>query len=176
MQVVCDHSRKIMDIFVGYPGSVHDSRVFRNSPLSNNLEEKCGRYFLLGDSAYPLRKNLLTPFRDRGQLKRRQLNYNLKLSKNRYIIEHCFGTLKQKFRQLFHVKLRAVQNIVHLIRAACVLHNLSLNDDYLLEDIDIDIMGERALPQHDVDDGEDDDDDDRDATRIRDHIASTLRM
>ncbi|KAJ8930080.1 hypothetical protein NQ314_017161, partial [Rhamnusium bicolor] len=35
MQVVCDHTRKLRDIFVVYPGSVHDSRVYRNSPLTS---------------------------------------------------------------------------------------------------------------------------------------------
>ncbi|CAH1980097.1 unnamed protein product [Acanthoscelides obtectus] len=39
-QVVCDHKRKIRDIFVGYPGSVHDSRVFRTSPLFGTLRGK----------------------------------------------------------------------------------------------------------------------------------------
>ncbi|XP_050309684.1 uncharacterized protein LOC126745745 [Anthonomus grandis grandis] len=48
MQAVCDHRRKILHIFIGYPGSVHDSRVFGNPPLKNSLEDKCGRYFLLG--------------------------------------------------------------------------------------------------------------------------------
>nr|XP_023018368.1 putative nuclease HARBI1 [Leptinotarsa decemlineata] len=91
MQAVCDHRRKIIDVFIGYPGSVHDSRVFRNSPLKNRLEEKCGRYYLLGDSGYPLLPNLLTPYKDRGNLTRRQQNYNLKLSKNRYVIEHKKG-------------------------------------------------------------------------------------
>lgn len=56
MQVVCNHERKqITDVFIGYSGSVLDRRVFRNSPLSNNFEEKCGQYFLLGDSGYPLK-------------------------------------------------------------------------------------------------------------------------
>ncbi|KAJ8939837.1 hypothetical protein NQ314_010966 [Rhamnusium bicolor] len=35
VQVVCDHTIKSRDIFVDYRGSVHDSRVYRNSPLSN---------------------------------------------------------------------------------------------------------------------------------------------
>ncbi|KAJ8909858.1 hypothetical protein NQ315_013895, partial [Exocentrus adspersus] len=65
MQAVCDHRRKILDVFIGYPGSVHDSRVFRNSPLQNSLDMKCGRYFLLGDSGYPLQNKLMTPFKDR---------------------------------------------------------------------------------------------------------------
>ena len=136
MQAVCDHRRKIIDVFIGYPGSVYDSRVFRNSALKNNLRERCGRYFLLGDSGYPLQENLLTPYKNRGNLTRRQTNYNIKLSKSRYVIEHCFGVLKQKFRQLFHVKLRSVQLIVHFIRAACVLHNIALDDTFVINEVE----------------------------------------
>lgn len=152
MQVVCDHGLKIRDIFIGYPGSVHDSRVFRNSPLYQTLPQKCGQYFLLGDSGYPLQANLLTPFKDRGQLTERQIHYNVQLARNRYVIEHCFGVLKQKFRQLFHIKLRKMEIIVHLIRAACVLHNIALKDEFLLElegevevaDLNPDINNEEA--------------------------------
>ncbi|CAH1991610.1 unnamed protein product [Acanthoscelides obtectus] len=52
-QVVCDHKRKIKDIFVGHPGSVHDSRVFLTSPLFGTHQEKCGNHFLIGDSVPP---------------------------------------------------------------------------------------------------------------------------
>lgn len=58
------HQMKILGLFVGYPGSVHDSRVFRNSSLCQNLVESRGRYYLLADSGYPLIDNLLTPFKD----------------------------------------------------------------------------------------------------------------
>ncbi|KAJ8926234.1 hypothetical protein NQ314_021422 [Rhamnusium bicolor] len=126
LQVVCDHRRKIRDVFVGYPGSVHDSRVFRTSPLYETLGEKCGNNYLLGDSGYPCMRHLLTPYRDSGNLNRRQNNFNLKLSKNRYVIEHCFGIMKQKFRQLYHIKLRSIPDIVHFIRACCVLHNMGI--------------------------------------------------
>ena len=64
MQAVCDHRLKIIDVFIGYPVSVHDSSVFRNSPLSESLEEKCGLYYLLADSGYPLLPNLLTPYKN----------------------------------------------------------------------------------------------------------------
>ncbi|CAH1379195.1 unnamed protein product, partial [Tenebrio molitor] len=88
LQVVCNHHRQILDIFVGYPGSVHDSRVFRSSPLFATLQQKCDNYHLLGDSGYPLRSHLMTPFRNRGQLTRAQTNYNAALASNRYVIEH----------------------------------------------------------------------------------------
>lgn len=130
IQVVCDHNLLLRDIFIGYPGSVHDSRVFRNSPLSNDLVNKCRDNYLLGDSGYPCLRHLLTPYPDHGHLTAIQQRFNLKLSKNRYLVEHCLGVLKQKFRQLYHVKLRSVNDIVHFIRACCVLHNLAIKDEF----------------------------------------------
>ncbi|KAG1928895.1 putative nuclease HARBI1 [Pimephales promelas] len=32
LQAITDHQAKFLDIFVGYPGSVHDARVLKNSP------------------------------------------------------------------------------------------------------------------------------------------------
>ncbi|KAJ4437592.1 hypothetical protein ANN_17737, partial [Periplaneta americana] len=133
LQAVCDHKMKIRDVFVGFPGSVHDSRVFRRSPLSESLPQKCHHLYLLGDSGYPCLENLLTPFRDRGNLRRAEREFNTRLSKNRYLIEHCFGLLKQKFRQLYHVKLKNIRDIVHLIRACCVLHNIVIDDHFQYE-------------------------------------------
>lgn len=37
MQVVSDHKYKILDFHLGFPGSVHDARVFKNSPLYEKL-------------------------------------------------------------------------------------------------------------------------------------------
>ncbi|XP_018398277.1 PREDICTED: putative nuclease HARBI1, partial [Cyphomyrmex costatus] len=41
MQCVVDHKLKILDAFIGYPGSVHDARVFRESHLYECLQEIC---------------------------------------------------------------------------------------------------------------------------------------
>ncbi|KAL4127339.1 hypothetical protein QTP88_011514 [Uroleucon formosanum] len=102
MQAVCDHKNKIRSVFIGFPGSVHDARVFRRSPLAANLETLWSR---------------------------RQINFNRTLSSYWYVIEHCFGLLKQKFRQLYHCKLRKIEHIAHFIRACCVLHNLAIDDE-----------------------------------------------
>ncbi|XP_023311448.1 putative nuclease HARBI1 [Anoplophora glabripennis] len=175
MQAVCDHRKKIIDLFVGYPGSVHDSRVFRNPSFYRTMEEKCGNYFILADSGYPLTTHVLTPFRDRGQLNDRQLNYNIKLCRNRYVIEHCCGMLKQKFRQLYHIKIRDIRFIVHMIRASCVLHNIALDDGI---DWQEDIPALVPVYQVNEDEVGDNinDEDDRNAQDIRRMIVEMLPM
>jgi len=64
MQAVVDHKRKFRDLHIGYPGSVHDARVFANS----NLGRQPGLYlengqWIAADSAYPLSEFVLTPFK-----------------------------------------------------------------------------------------------------------------
>lgn len=58
LQAVCDHNMVFRDIYVGQPGSVHDSRMFQRSPLSNNLlhnrEMLSPDEHILGDGAYTL--------------------------------------------------------------------------------------------------------------------------
>ncbi|KAJ4437797.1 putative nuclease HARBI1 [Periplaneta americana] len=180
LQVVCDHQRRIRDIFVGFPGSVHDSRVFRVSPLANTLQEKCQDHYILGDSGYPCLRNLLTPFADRGQLTRRQRNFNTKLSKSRYVVEHCFGLLKQKFRQLYHIKLRSIPDVVHFIRACCVLHNMALTDDFHLQDPDHENDHGHEQEHEGENYAEDDDDDgnrnDRNGIEMRNYVANILPL
>ncbi|XP_024875548.1 protein ALP1-like [Temnothorax curvispinosus] len=126
LQGVVNHNMKFIDVFVGYPGSVHDARVFRNSPIRNDLRELCGdNYYLLGDSAYPCLKQLIVPYRDNGHLTHAQRNFNQKLSSCRVVIENAFGCLKQRFRQLYHFKLRDIIRMVRIIHACCVLHNMA---------------------------------------------------
>lgn len=62
-----------MDCFAGYPGSVGDYRIFRNSDIYHQIERNPTRYFpnnehILGDKAYPLKNWCLTPYKDIGRL------------------------------------------------------------------------------------------------------------
>lgn len=45
------------------------------------------------------------------------------------MIEHTFGIWKQRFRQLYHCKLRGIENICHFIRSCAVLHNMANEED-----------------------------------------------
>ncbi|KAJ8916386.1 hypothetical protein NQ315_014596 [Exocentrus adspersus] len=166
--------KRLRDVFIGYPGSVHDARVFRNSPLSNSLAAKCGDRFILADSAYPCRRHVLTPYRDNGNLTEVEKYYNTKLSHSRIYIEHTFGILKQKFRQLYHLKLRDIHSICHFIRACCVLHNLSLEADQSDAALENDRM--KFLDNNNL--GQSDDEVERDVVgnNFRNYIAAIFNV
>ena len=137
LQAVCREDRRFTDIYCGWPGKVHDARVFRNSPLSERLQVLCGCNHLLGDGAYPLSGNLLTPYRDNGHLNRAQKNYNTCLSSTRVLIENAFGTIKNRFRRLKCIELKDITYIVKTIVSACIIHNLCiLNQDEMPDEED----------------------------------------
>jgi len=52
------------DVSVGWPGSVHDARIFHLSNLGKQLERDGLQPYHLGDSARPLKTFLVVPFRD----------------------------------------------------------------------------------------------------------------
>lgn len=53
MQAICDVSGRFLNIFTAFPGSVHDMRVLKNSPVHVNAEYPPPGYFILGDGGYP---------------------------------------------------------------------------------------------------------------------------
>ena len=113
LQGVVDSKLLFRHISVGYPGSVHDSRVLRLSGLAD-LAEKGEilksptkiirgvevRPMLAGDSAYPLSGWLLKPFSTRGNLLRQEKKFNKKFSAVRAVVERAFRMLKGRWRIL----------------------------------------------------------------------------
>jgi len=147
---VCDDALRFTYIHADCPGSMHDARVMRLSGLGDGLTT--GQLFaddnchLLGDSAYPLLVNLLVPFRDNGHLSESQIRYNVVHSAARSCIERAFGRLKGKFRRLKHLDVTRTERAALIIETACVLHNVSLQDD------DDDSISEKAeVEESDVD-------------------------
>ncbi|XP_068686411.1 putative nuclease HARBI1 [Montipora foliosa] len=132
LQVVCDDNLMFLDAMTGWPGSVHDSRVLRNS----NLFATAGQKFdsdkhLLGDGGYPLLPWLIVPFRDNGRLTANQRKFNKAQSSLRQAVERAIGLLKGRWRKLLYLDHLDVKLMAKLIMAACVLHNFCLMlDDY----------------------------------------------
>ncbi|KAG6934499.1 hypothetical protein G0U57_016940, partial [Chelydra serpentina] len=105
LQARVDHKGRFTNINVGWPGKVHDARVFRNSGLFRRLQE--GIYFpdqkttvgdvempivILRDPAYPLMPWLMKPYT--GVLDSEKELFNYRLSKCRMVVECAFGRLK----------------------------------------------------------------------------------
>ncbi len=76
VQVVFSADYRILDIVAKWPGATHDARILTESGLRHLFEERHvpANCHLLGDSGYPCKPWLLTPYLrpDQGP----QLNYN----------------------------------------------------------------------------------------------------
>lgn len=126
LEVVCDNNMLPLDVLTGWPGSVDDSRVLRNSGLYRDAENKFpGDLYLLADGGYPLLRLseelpdfflksypilllhatlsfrwLITPFKSNGRLTRREKRFNTALSKLRQTVERAISRLKGRWRKL----------------------------------------------------------------------------
>lgn len=138
LQAVVDADKKFVDICCGEPGSLHDSRVLRRSPLFRKAHANCVQLFppntfILGDSAYPATSWLVPPFRDSGRLTEQQKSFNYLHSSTRIVVENAFGLLKGRFRRLLKfTEQRNLQSLKKIVVSACILHNIciSVNDEY----------------------------------------------
>lgn len=159
-QAVCDYKLKIRHLYVGYPGSVHDSRMFTNSSLSKQPSNFfSGAEWLAADSAYKLNTTIICPYRKNSNIgnARERAAFNTYFSKYRVRIEHCFALLKERFCSLKELRFRlknAESNkyACAWITACCILHNIIL-DNY--DDLDRANMENIHLDHDDGDDNND---------------------
>ncbi|CAH1986021.1 unnamed protein product [Acanthoscelides obtectus] len=94
VQATCDAREMFTSVDVSWPGSVHDSRIWRNSQTRSQLINKAN-VVLLGDDGYGIEPCLMTPFKN--PTPGAEINYNKLLKQERVIIERCFGQLKRRF-------------------------------------------------------------------------------
>ncbi|XP_059474251.1 uncharacterized protein LOC132195949 [Neocloeon triangulifer] len=147
-QAVVDHKGHFIDVFIGYPGSVHDSRIFRNSPLFVNQTYPPRGYYLLGDGGYPLLSAPITviiPFTatqinaDQAQgvffhNSVMKTSFNALHSRARSVVKIAFGRLKARWRSIFLYKLKVLYTRVPQVIASCIaLQNFFLNCDDIFE-------------------------------------------
>ena len=137
MQGTVDHLGHFIDIYVDWPGRVHDARVFVNSSLykkgqdgalfpdwKQTISGKEIPLLMLGDPAYPLLPWLMKAFPDNGSLAREQKTFNYRLSRTRVVVEHAYGRLKGRWRCLLKRNDVLVDDLPKLVAACCVLHNV----------------------------------------------------
>ncbi|KAM9820870.1 LOW QUALITY PROTEIN: uncharacterized protein ACB057_001498 [Neosynchiropus ocellatus] len=141
LTVPCDGERRFCHVSVGHPGGCHDARAFRQTDVAQVLEDNPlllvpeGMHFI-ADSAYLLLPQPMKPYRDNGHLTAQQKVYNRWLNSARVLIEQAFGLLKCKFRRLKCLQMKDVGSISRAVTACCILHNLCLDTDDNMEEID----------------------------------------
>lgn len=136
LQAVPQRDLLFTNVFCSFLGSVHDAQVFSKSEIRawcGNRQYFPEHYHLIGDAACPLLVNLMVPYKDTGHLGRRQINYNKKLSQTRVRVERAFGLLKDRSRHLKHFDAK-VKNIPLYVLACCILHNICIKENDLLND------------------------------------------
>lgn len=133
----------ILNVNARYPGSTHDSFVWKSSIASAHMEDEHEidpdtNQYLLGDSGYPLQPWLMTPVPNPRT--DAEQNYNLIHSQTRNKVERCIGVLKTRFRCLIHEnKLRYNhKKSANIIYSCVILHNF-LNMRNFTDDVDLNI-------------------------------------
>jgi hypothetical protein len=120
-QGIVDHRGIFLDYDVGWPGSVHDAKVYRHSHFYSNRSSLIkGNDFLIGDSAYPLSPFLIKPYNKPNS---EQKIFNQIFSSHRIVVEHSFGRLKNRFTGIKEIAVKKISTAVNLIDCAIILHN-----------------------------------------------------
>ncbi|XP_049455414.1 putative nuclease HARBI1 [Epinephelus fuscoguttatus] len=93
VQVMCTSNMVLTNLVARWPGSTHDSFILMHSSVGNRLQAGAARDgWLLGDSGYPLRRWLLTPFTNPQSAK--EVCFNVAHSRACSIVERAIGLLK----------------------------------------------------------------------------------
>jgi hypothetical protein len=148
-----DLNLKFLDISCGWPGSVQDSRLLRNSGFygdvlyrKSNLhgptyicrDGSAIREYILGDAGYPLYDWLIVPYAKGIDL--RHNKWNFMHSSTRMCVERAFGRLKGVWRILNRILWKPkVHTIGPMLYCCCILHNLMIvHGEVVNPDIDVD--------------------------------------
>ena len=152
------------NVVARWPGSTHDSHVFRTSDISTYLQNNHRSLddgVLLGDSGYACSPFLMTPYAVTRNAA--QEAYNDAHAKTRVVIEQTFGRWKRRFHVL-HAEIRMAPEKVCVIVGACaVLHNIAVRLHEPMEDEEVDGLAD-VDPYHGPQQG----------LSLRDHICQTF--
>lgn len=151
MQAMMDFQGLFLDINIGWPGKVHDARVFANSSLYRKANSdtlfpnwtcKMGSVdvplVILGDPAYLL-PWLMKPYLENASITAKEHLFNYRQSRARMVVENAFGWLKGRWRCLLKRMDTHVCNVPNIVASCVVLHNICelyrdfCNDDWIVD-------------------------------------------
>ena len=155
VQAIVDFNMKFTNMAARWPGSVHDSRILKNSLICAKFENYEINGWLLGDNRYSCTRYLLTPVLSPtiGAEER----YNKAHIKTRNLIERPFGCWKRKFN-ILNVRMQTkLRNSLNIIMACAVIWNIIKDEEDAGEDdSDLENFITDALDQNNLQDQLDD--------------------
>lgn len=126
VQAICTADLKFQNIVCRWPGSAHDSNIFRNSRVRNEFEN--GLYndsLLVADSGYAIKSYVITPLLN-PQTPAESL-FNEAQIRTRNPVERSFGVLKRRFPILaLGIRLKT-EKVEAVVIASAILHNISVS-------------------------------------------------
>nr|CAH0110752.1 unnamed protein product [Daphnia galeata] len=136
LMALADAKYRFLITDIGASGREGDASVFSSSSLASAMKKnrcnipkpaplpKCdwiAPFFIVGDEAFPLSRNLMRPFAGRKT--------GLLLSRARRVIENAFGLLVARWR-IFKTEIQAQpEQVDWYAKACCVLHNYLQTDN-----------------------------------------------
>ncbi|KAI5692922.1 hypothetical protein M8J75_004104 [Diaphorina citri] len=145
VQVIGGPNLEIWDVVSGWPGSVHDSRIFTNSRVCHRFERGEVRGILLGDSGYAQNTFLYTPLLN--PTTPQEQRYNKAHIKTRNSVERLFGIWKRRFACLRRKLANSPVTCTHIVTACAVLHNIAVQtrqelpaEDEVEEEVEEDVV------------------------------------
>ena len=124
VQATCNSEERFTSVCAKFPGSVHDSRIFKNSTVYSALvKTRSFGHYLIGDSGYALQPWLITPFK--SPKTENEKFFNKIYAKDRVIIERVFGQLKSRFPMLGNILRIKLSDVSTFIISGFVLHNVA---------------------------------------------------
>uniref|UniRef100_M4B2B0 DDE Tnp4 domain-containing protein n=1 Tax=Hyaloperonospora arabidopsidis (strain Emoy2) TaxID=559515 RepID=M4B2B0_HYAAE len=137
-QVICDHRRRIVGLFVGLPGSCADITCYGQIDIRKNPRVNSGEAeYLLADSGYPITTTIVPVIKGQEARQEANIRFNMCVSHTRVVNENCIGTLKTRILSLREIRTQIKGEIVtqdmerlcDWVIDCAVLHNLLLIRD-----------------------------------------------
>ncbi|CAK1591625.1 unnamed protein product [Parnassius mnemosyne] len=138
LMAIVDAQYKFILCDFGTNGRISDGGVLRNTVFFEKLQDsklnipaaelvnnsnRSLPYVFVADDAFPLRTDMIKPFRQADLNTYEKKIYNYRVSRARRIVENAFGILASRFR-IFHTEINIEpKNIDSVVLACCALHN-----------------------------------------------------
>jgi hypothetical protein len=144
LMAICDAYYRFVYVSIGDTGRRGDAGVFANCGLGERLDsnyfhfppdskipksQKYFPYILLGDDAFPLKRNIVKPYPGQNNPMDKVI-CNYRVSRGRRCIENAFGILCSRWRVFYSPINMHYVGSVKLITKACVaLHNFLMTEN-----------------------------------------------